>query len=200
MRAGSRNGESRPSAATTSRQLDRRPARDVHERARPVPLHRARRRGEHPQRRQRRADGRSAPRAGCAPRPSSRTARPHTGLAWSKCRNSGEAGLPNRPSETRMSKIGQAGSGSRSQRPASRQQPARTGGDRIGPAVERRMLHRRQRRAIDDRGGDALGGEPAGQRARRPARAHDADLGRIRLRSCWRRVGAAATASASLCG
>ena len=57
------------------------------------------------------------------------------------------------------------------------QQAAGAGGDGVGAAVEGRMLHRRERRAVDHDGGIAGGGEAAGQRAADRAGADDADLG-----------------------
>ena len=74
-------------------------------------------------------------------------------VAASKCRYSREAGRPSRPSETRMSRIGpgRIRAAGPTARPAS-STPARPGGDGVGAAVEIRVLHRRQRRAIDDGG------------------------------------------------
>ena len=43
---------------------------------------------------------------------------PACASAWSKCRNNGEAGRPIRPSDTRMSRIGQGANGNPSHTPA----------------------------------------------------------------------------------
>ena len=94
----------------------------------------------------------------------------------SKCRNSCDAGRPSRPSETRMSRIGPGRNGSRRHSPACLQHAARAGGDGVGAAVEIRMLHRRQRGAVDDGGADARRAQPARQRAAHRAGAHDADI------------------------
>ena len=63
------------------------------------------------------------------------------------------------------------------------QQAARAGGDGVGAAVERRVLHRRQRGAVHHHGGDARpppAGRPAcrrpGRRRRRTPRPTDARL------------------------
>ena len=77
---------------------------------------------------------------------------------------------------TLMSRIGQAGSISLSHTPACHQQPPRAGRDGIGAAIERRMLHRRQRSPIDHCRGNAGRSQPAGQRAAHRARSHHANL------------------------
>ena len=65
---------------------------------------------------------------------------------WSKCRCSGEARRPTRPSETRMSRMGPEGCGRASHRPAASSRRARAGGDGVGAAVEIRVFHGGQRR------------------------------------------------------
>ena len=181
MPAARRSGELRPSAATTSRQSMRGTAGDVHGGAVVAPLHLGGGRREHAQRRQTRACARSAPRAGCAPPPCGRMAASSPASRWSKCRNSGEAGRPRRPSLTRMSRIGQAGLGQPVPHAGLLQQAARAGGNGVGAAVECRVLHRRQRGAVHHHGGDAGGGQPAGQRAADRAGSHHAHLGRQML-------------------
>ena len=115
---------------------------------------------------------------------------------WSKCRNSGEARRPRRPSLTRMSRIGQAGSASRSHSPACLQQAARAGGNGVGAAIERRVLHRRQRGAVHHDRGDARA-RPAGRPAcRRPGRLRPRTPRPTAARPC-RDSGAAGTAPAS---
>ena len=57
------------------------------------------------------------------------------------------------------------------------QQPARPGSHRIGAAIERRMLRRRQRGPVDQDGRDPRRSQAAGQRTAYGTRAHYAHLG-----------------------
>ena len=72
--------------------------------------------------------------------------------------------------------MGPEGWGRASHRPASWSRRRGPGGYRIGPAVEIRMLHRREGRAIDDGDGGAALGEAAGEGSADRAGADDADI------------------------
>ena len=58
---------------------------------------------------------------------------------------------------------------------------ARSGGDGVGAAIEIRVFHRWQRRAIDHRGGDSGTGETTGQGAAHGSGPHHADIGFDRI-------------------
>ena len=77
------------------------------------------------------------------------------------------------------------------------QELARAGGDGKGAAVEGGMLHRRERRAVDNDGGNTGGGQAAGERAAYGAGADDTDLGR-KVIAHAAESGAVATVAASV--
>ena len=100
---------------------------------------------------------------------------------WSKCRNSGEAA----PTEAAVADADvEDGAGRLGQRVPDAgllEQAARAGGDGVGAAIERRVLHRRQGGTVHHHGGDTGGGQSARQRAAHRAGSDDAHLGRQSL-------------------